>query len=75
MPIFRIRIFDETNRAVARQYSHREGDDTARRHADILSTQTRNPSIVVWDEDRQVDRERPDPSPDTDKACTRRRGR
>ena len=57
MPIYRFRILDETKHVIAGQYSHCNDDDAARRHAEILAAQTRNPNIVIWDDDRQVFRE------------------
>ena len=65
MPIYRFRILDETKHVIAGQYSHCKDDDAAGRHADILAVKRRSSNIVIWDEDRPVPRERPDPSPDT----------
>jgi hypothetical protein len=62
MPIYRFRILDIHGRVVAGQYNHRENDDAARNHADILDAYTmrmRGLSIEIWNGGRQVPRKHP----------------
>ena len=60
MPIYRFRILDNGNRAIAGQYSHCKNDDAAREHAEILAAQVKGCSVEIWsDQQREVLREDP----------------
>jgi len=59
MPVYRFRILDKFNRAIAGQFIYCMDDESARRHADVLAAVSRRQNIEIRADRRLVARESP----------------